>query len=124
MSATGAIAHEHLDWLKLVEVAGPFLSIDALVTVLPQGLDADDASLAALLRDAYAEWREAATTSRPDLAIHRAFVDLVVSDALGYAPENVLRDAAIADLAVDGPVEPSGGDPRHCSASVKPRAGG
>jgi hypothetical protein len=35
-----SIARHHAEWLSLVEVSGPFLSMPVLLRVFPQGLDA------------------------------------------------------------------------------------
>ena len=37
-----SIARHHAEWLSLVEVSGPFLSMPVLMRVFPQGLEAHD----------------------------------------------------------------------------------
>lgn len=45
-----SIARHHSEWLSLVEVSGPFLSMPVLMRVFPQGLEAHDAERFRLLR--------------------------------------------------------------------------
>jgi len=40
-----SIARHHAEWLSLLEISGPFLSMPVLLRAFPQGLDALDASL-------------------------------------------------------------------------------
>lgn len=47
---------EHLDWLSLVEVSGPFLSLPVLVQQWPN-LDSLDVEVRERLRDAHAQWQ-------------------------------------------------------------------
>ena len=37
-----SIARHHAEWLSLLEVSGPFLSMPVLLRAFPQGIDADD----------------------------------------------------------------------------------
>lgn len=53
-----SIAREHAEWLGLIEVSGPFLAVQVLGSVFPQGLDADDSDLRRRLRPAWEEWRD------------------------------------------------------------------
>ena len=46
-------ARHHSEWMNLVEVSGPFLSLPVLLRVFPQGLDAHDAEHARSLRLAF-----------------------------------------------------------------------
>lgn len=52
------VARHHADWLSLVEVSGPFVSLPVLLRVFPQGLDARDPAQAKALREAYEEWQD------------------------------------------------------------------
>ncbi len=45
-----SIARHHAEWLKLVDVSGPFLSLPVLMKRLPQGLDAHDPDLSRTLK--------------------------------------------------------------------------
>ena len=55
-----SLAREHAEWRALVEVSGPFLSVEILCRAFPQGLDKRDeeGALRARLRAAYEEWQE------------------------------------------------------------------
>ena len=87
-----AIRH-HVDWLKLVEHSGPFLSLPALERAFPSELDPHDPDLTRELRVAHEEWVEACAERRPDLARHQAWVRLVLREVLGWTPE-VLHEAS------------------------------
>jgi len=117
-------ARHHADWLSLVEVSGPFLSMPVLLRAFPQGLDAHDPEGFALLRQAAREWEE----SR-DPAIHQAWVRFVLRDMLGFPDEALSEGPALPpglaaqiaehgetlrpDLAVINPGEtPDAGKPR------------
>lgn len=75
----------HHEWLSLLEISGPFLSIEVLKEKLPQGLESIDASVRKRLRVAYDEWDEACYENDPQLdALHRAWVKMVLQEALEY----------------------------------------
>ncbi|WP_201352067.1 Eco57I restriction-modification methylase domain-containing protein [Hydrogenimonas urashimensis] len=75
----------HYEWLSLLEISGPFLSVEVLREVLPQGLETVDASLRKRLGIAFDEWEDALYGDDPDFdALHRAWIDMVLSEALGY----------------------------------------
>ena len=132
-----SIARHHAEWLSLVEVSGPFLSMPVLLRVFPQGLEAHDPEHLRLLRMAHEEWEENQSGRRPDPAIHRAWVRFVLTQTLGF-PEGIIAEgqaipqtlrAAIAehgetlrpDVMIRNPVsrhdvgkpeqEPAGGTP-------------
>ena len=83
----------HLEWLRLVEVSGPFLSLPVLKEALPQGLEADDRDVRAELKAAHAEWSE----HSHDRAYHTQWIRFVLGRALEYGPE----------VLVDGPAIPA-----------------
>ncbi len=80
-----SIARHHAEWLSLVEASGPFISLQVLLEVFATGLDAHDADLFRSLRAAYEEWLD----YRSDPAIHRAWVNWVLTEQLEF-PEQVL----------------------------------
>jgi hypothetical protein len=84
-------ARHHAEWLSLVEVSGPFLSLPVLLRVFPQGLDAHDADQARRLRIAFAEWQDNQTGLRPTAAIHDAWIRFVLTETLGL-DEKVLAE--------------------------------
>ncbi|RCV86925.1 Eco57I restriction-modification methylase domain-containing protein [Billgrantia montanilacus] len=83
---------ERHDWLNLIEVSGPFLSIPVLDEAFPQGLEGRDKRDAARLRQAYDEWREAVDVDDPSLdELHRAWVDEVLATALQMGDQDLCR---------------------------------
>ncbi len=83
----------HLEWLRLVDVSGPFLSLPVLKEALPQGLEADDRDVRAELKAAHGEWN----AHSDDRAYHTQWIRFVLSRALEYGPE----------VLVDGPAIPA-----------------
>src|SRR6516165_8098694 len=79
-----SITRDHNEWLSLVPNSGPFLSLPVLAQAFPQGLDAHDADHARRLRMAFVEWDTNQLSNRPDPAIHRAWIKLVLGETLGY----------------------------------------
>ena len=72
----------HADWLSLLDVSGPFLSLPVLDRVFPQGLDALDRTLGERMRLAYDEWADDQRGLRPDQTLHRAWVAFVLDEIL------------------------------------------
>ncbi len=79
-----SIAREHAEWLSLVEVSGPFLSIPVLMRAFPQGLDAHDPDHFQNLRLAFDEWDKNCALKLPDPAIHHAWIRFVLEKTLGF----------------------------------------
>ena len=81
----------HAEWLSLIEVAGPFLTLPVLERVFPQGLDKDDSPEAKAharnLRLALDEWEDNQTGKRPNPAIHKAWIDFVLKQTLGFSKD-------------------------------------
>lgn len=86
-----SIARHHAEWLSLVEASGPFISLQVLLEAFPQGLDAHDSDLFRTLRLAYEEWLD----SRRDTAIHRAWVNWVLTEQLEFPEEVLLSGQAV-----------------------------
>ena len=118
-----ASAH-HAEWIRLLEVSGPFLELPVLAALFPQGLPTVDATLRADLRARYDEWADAKADER---AIHTLWIRSVLRDVLGFPPET-LRDRTPFAVGLDvhlpehrttlGPdyavLEPASGDaPEH-----------
>ena len=76
---------DHNEWLSLVPNSGPFLSLPVLVRAFPQGLEAHDPDHVRQLRLAFDEWDENLTAKRPDPGLHRAWVQFVLTETLGFA---------------------------------------
>ena len=88
----------HAEWLSLLEIAGPFLSLPVLDRAFPQGLDGVGAEVRRELRLTYREW----ATSQRDPAIHQAWVRwvlrhvLLMPEAAVARPEGDLSRLAVA----------------------------
>ena len=96
-----AIARDHAEWLSLLDISGPFLSLSVLVDAFPQGLEAHDSAHMAILRQAAREWGE---TTSPDMAIHQAWIRFVLSQTLGFPDELIAEGQALPpQLAVSVP---------------------
>jgi hypothetical protein len=80
-------ARHHADWLSLVEVSGPFVSLPALLRAFPQGLEPRDPAQAKQLRSAYEEWQDHPTAPGKQ----RAWVLHVLCELLGY-PANQIAE--------------------------------
>lgn len=85
------IARHHAEWLSLIDISGPFLSVEVLTGALPQGLPPRDSDLAANLRAAYEEWSD----QQDDPAIHGAWVKYVLHEALELPEPVISRGPAI-----------------------------
>ena len=81
-------ARRHADWLSLLDVSGPFLTLPVLARALPHGLDADDPDHARELRVALEELRD-------DPALHGRFVRWVLQRTLGLPGEVLLEGQAV-----------------------------
>ncbi len=73
-----SIARHHAEWLSLIDVSGPFLSMPVLLRVFPQGLVGHCPEMTRRLRMAYDEWEE----ERRDPAIHNQWIRFVMSEVL------------------------------------------
>lgn len=85
-NAPSASRH-HADWLSLVEVSGPFVSLPVMLRVFAQGLEPRDPAKAKALRAAYEEWQDNPTAPGKQ----RAWVLHVLSAVLGY-PANQITE--------------------------------
>lgn len=86
-----SIARHHNEWLSLLELTGPFLSLPVLMRVFPQGLEEYDREVARNLRIAYAEWE----ADGHDPAIHTAWVQFVLRTALEIPDDHFLSGQAL-----------------------------
>jgi len=77
-----SIARHHAEWLSLVEVSGPFLSMPVLLEAFPTGLEAHDPDHHRLLRLAHDEWE-----AKHDPATHTAWVRFVLATSLDYSAQ-------------------------------------
>lgn len=90
-----SIARHHNEWLSLIEISGPFLSLPVLMRTFPQGLDALDRDSLAELRLAYEEWLDDQNSLRPSPAIHSVWVRYVLEHVLGFEKSHLLEGPAI-----------------------------
>ena len=76
---------QHTEWLSMIEVSGPFLSVSVLEKIFPQGLELLETYRKKRLRSAYDEWRDAVDEDDPQLPeLHRAWNELVLRESLEY----------------------------------------
>jgi len=90
-----SIARHHAEWLSLVPVSGPFLSLPVLMEAFPQGLDAHDAEHARLLRLAYEEWDDSFQKKNTDPSIHDAWIKFVLTKTLEFDEDLLAEGQAI-----------------------------
>ena len=77
-----SIAKFHAEWLSLIEISGPFLSLPVLKKVFPQGLDAHDSDHFRMLRQVHEEWDDNQQGLKPDPAIHTQWIKWVLRNTL------------------------------------------
>ncbi len=84
---------QHAEWLSLIEVSGPFVTMPVLLDVFPQGLEKEDdePELRRMLRLAYEEWANNQTGTRPEQAIHYEWLRFVLARVLDM-PRNLLLE--------------------------------
>ena len=75
-----SVALEHSEWLSLLDVDGPFLSLPVLLDVFPQGLERVDAARRQQLRHAHQAWLD----DPKDPRIHMNWVEVVLQQALEF----------------------------------------
>ena len=66
-----SVPKKHAEWLNLIDINGPFLTIEVLMRAFPQGLDGLDTEPARMIRSAYLEWEDNLQQRRPDQSNHR-----------------------------------------------------
>jgi hypothetical protein len=129
-----SIARHHAEWLSLLEISGPFLSLETLAAVFPQGIEQDNPQVRRHLRQAYEEWLDNQGGVRAAGAIHEAWVFYVLTRVLELPETQLKRGAAlplawqvkleehgetlVPDLAV---VDPLDGRPRLLVQVVPPQ---
>jgi hypothetical protein len=104
MSTDRLVARKHAEWLSLIDISGPFLSMPVLLESFPQGLDLnDDESLVRRrVRLAYDEWIENQEGPCPDPAIHTQWLRFVLEEVLQMRSDAILEGQQIpADLCYE-----------------------
>jgi len=77
-----SISRFHAEWLSLLDISGPFLSLPVLVRRFPQGLEAHDPGHFRLLRQVHDEWDEDQQGLKPDPGIHTQWIKWVLTNTL------------------------------------------
>jgi hypothetical protein len=90
-----SIARHHNEWLSLIEISGPFLSMPVLMRTFPQGLNALDHDQMTELRLAYNEWLDNQNSLRPSPAIHSIWIRYVLEHVLSFEKARILEGPAI-----------------------------
>ena len=84
-------SRHHNEWISLIDVSGPFLSVPVLDRVFPHGLDAHDPDHTRVWKLAFEEWEDNQQGERPNPAIHREWINFVLKQTLGL-PDEVIAD--------------------------------
>lgn len=88
------IFSKQYDWLRLIDVSGPFLSATALDAAFPSGLDALDKRVKRELAHYYDEWQTAQDRASSDFpALHKAWCEAVLCTGLGFRDKYLLSGA-------------------------------
>ena len=92
-----SIARQHTEWLSLLEVSGPFLSMPVLLHIFPQGLEKDEQEpeLRRTLRMAYDEWADNQAGVHPEPAIHLEWLRFVLATVLEMPREMLAEGQAL-----------------------------
>ena len=85
-----SIARHHAEWLSLVPVSGPFLSLPVLMEAFNTGLEPHDPEQSRLLRQEYGNWLEACERRKADPAPHRSWIKFVFTKTLDLLDDRVL----------------------------------
>jgi hypothetical protein len=89
-----SIAKHHAEWLSLLEISGPFLNLNTLSRVFPQGVDMIEPARASELRAAYEEW---SVEAPHDPRFHRQWVLYVLQTLLGWDDTVLAKEQAIPE---------------------------
>ena len=100
-----------MDWLKLVDISGPFLTEPALVNCSPPVLGDVAGPIRKRIRSTYEEWQEATSSDASDAdLVHDAWIETVLTDLLAYReadlksgddlPENSLVSLSEHDVTI------------------------
>ncbi|MCX6345659.1 MAG: restriction endonuclease [Armatimonadetes bacterium] len=114
-----SIARHHAEWLSLVEVSGPFLSVPVLMEVFPQGLDAHVPDSYKELHSAFEEWQDNQLGLKPDPAIHNAWIRYVLNEALELN-DDVIKEGQTLPLGLEAHIAEHGITLRPDLAVVNP----
>lgn len=82
-----ATQSHHTEWLSLLDVSGPFLSLPVLKDAYPQGLPVVEAGLRRELRMAVEEWEAQADDAR----MYRAWMDFMLKRVLAWPAGQIVE---------------------------------
>lgn len=77
-----SIARHHAEWLSLVPVSGPFLSLPVLMEAFNTGLEPHDSDQSRLLRQEYDIWLESFEKRKADPIPHQHWIKFVLTKTL------------------------------------------
>ena len=77
-----SIARHHAEWLSLVPVSGPFLSLPVLMEAFNTGLEPHDPDQSRLLRQEYVNWLESLEKRKADPTPHHQWIKFVLTKTL------------------------------------------
>jgi len=99
-----SIARHHTEWLSLVPVSGPFLSLPVLMDAFNTGLEPHDPDHMRLLRQEIANWQDSIESRKVDPSSHRSWIKFVLGNTLELDDRVLLEGQAIPQsLQVDVP---------------------
>lgn len=81
------VVRHHIEWLRQMDLSGPFISVSVLSKSFPNGLDERDPDKVKQLREAYGEWCE----EQQQVAVHQGWIRHVLMSLLAY-PEELLGE--------------------------------
>jgi hypothetical protein len=90
-----SIARHHAEWLSLVPVSGPFLSLPVLMEAFNTGLEPHDPEHVRLLRQEYANWQESFEKRKADPAPHHNWIKFVLTKTLELDDRVLIEGQAI-----------------------------
>lgn len=91
-----SIARHHAEWLSLVPVSGPFLSLPVLMDAFNTGLEPHDPDQSRLLRQEYGIWLESCEKRKADPAPHHRWIKFVLTKTLELDDEVLAEGQAIS----------------------------
>jgi hypothetical protein len=90
-----SIARHHAEWLSLVPVSGPFLSLPVLMEAFNAGLEPHDAEHFRLLRQAYTVWHESTEKRKSDPIAFHQWIKFVLAKTLDLDDRVLVERQAI-----------------------------
>lgn len=110
-------ARHHSEWLSLIEVSGPFLSLPVLMRVFPQGLDAHDPELFSQLKLAYSEYLERSN----DPSARTAWNKHVLTNVLEF-PQQLIMEVPVGAPGLEVNIPEHGEKLRPQFAIITPKS--